>query len=217
MNKYLLLILATLLATTILIGFITSFNTEKDFTYHWLPFIWLSILIFLNWYVAGKITSTQKSKNMLFGILPIAGLSLTLGSILSAILLFVYSYEGFLTSTFHLISQTIIISITIIFLFLYKISSNAAEINIRAMEPQKNDCLKMIHSLMNSSSPKTKENLEKILNIIEYDLPHDSKLQLHDEWIQFSNDLFSKSKDPSTDSSFEIQSENWLRNLKRIQ
>jgi hypothetical protein len=85
------------------------------------------------------------------------------------------------------------------------------------MEPQKNDCLKMIHSLMNSSSPKTKENLEKILNIIEYDLPHDSKLQLHDEWIQFSNDLFSKSKNPSTDSSFEIQSENWLRNLKRIQ
>ena len=105
MNKYLLLILGTLVATTILIGLITSFNTEKDVTYHWLPFIWLSILIFLNWYVAGKITSTQESKNMLFGILPIAGLSLTVGSILSVALLFVYSSEGFLTSSFHLISQ----------------------------------------------------------------------------------------------------------------
>ncbi len=217
MNKYLLLILATLIATTILIGYITSFNTEINFTYHWLPFIWLSFLIFINWYVAGKITSTQKSKNMLFGILPIAGLSLTLGSILSVTLLFFYSSEGSLTSTFHLISQTIIISITIIFLFLYKISSNAAEINVSTIEPQKNDCLKMINSLMTSSSAKTKENLQKIINIIEYDLPHDSKLQLHDEWIQFSNDLVSKSKDPFTDNSFEIQSENWLKNLKRIQ
>ena len=217
MNKYLLLILGTLVATTILIGLITSFNTEKDVTYHWLPFIWLSILIFLNWYVAGKITSTQESKNMLFGILPIAGLSLTVGSILSVALLFVYSSEGFLTSSFHLISQTIIISITIIFLFLYKISSNAAEINVSKVNPQKNDCLKMIHGLITSSSAKTKENLEKILNIIEYDLPHDSKLQLHDEWIQFSNDLVNKSKDPSSDNSFEIQSENWLKNLKRIQ
>ena len=217
MNKYLLLILATLIATTILIGLITSFSTEKDVTYHWLPFIWLSILIFLNWYVAGKITSTQESKNMLFGILPIAGLSLTLGSILSVTLLFFYSSEGSLTSTFHLISQTIIISITIIFLFLYKISSNVAEINVSTIEPQKNDCLKMINSLMTSSSAKTKENLQKIINIIEYDLPHDSKLQLHDEWIQFSNDLVSKSKDPFTDNSFEIQSENWLKNLKRIQ
>ena len=217
MNKYLLLILGTLVATTILIGLITSFSTEKDVTYHWLPFIWLSILIFLNWYVAGKITSTQESKNMLFGILPIAGLSLTVGSILSVALLFVYSSEGFLTSSFHLISQTIIISITIIFLFLYKISSNAAEINVSKVNPQKNDCLKMIHGLITSSSAKTKENLEKILNIIEYDLPHDSKLQSLDEWIQFSNDLVNKSKDPSSDNSFEIQSENWLKNLKRIQ
>lgn len=217
MNKYLLLILGTLVATTILIGLITSFSTEKDVTYHWLPFIWLSILIFLNWYVAGKITSTQESKNMLFGILPIAGLSLTVGSILSVALLFVYSSEGFLTSSFHLISQTIIISITIIFLFLYKISSNAAEINVSKVNPQKNDCLKMIHGLITSSSAKTKENLEKILNIIEYDLPHDSKLQSLDEWIQFSNDLVNKAKDPSSDNSFEIQSENWLKNLKRIQ
>ena len=217
MNKYLLLILVTLVVTTILIGFTTSFNTEKDYIYHWLPFIWLSVLIFLNWYVAGKITSTQKSKNMLFGILPIAGLSLTVGSILSATLLFVYSSEGFLTSTFHLISQTLIISITIIFLFLYKISSNAAEINVSAMNPQKNDCLKMIRSLVTSSSAKTKENLEKIVNIIEYDLPHDSKLQRLDEWIQFTNDLVNKSKDPSSDNSFEIQSANWLENLKRIQ
>ena len=217
MNKYLLLILGTLVATTILIGLITSFNTEKDVTYHWLPFIWLSILIFLNWYVAGKITSTQESKNMLFGILPIAGLSLTVGSILSVALLFVYSSEGFLTSSFHLISQTIIISITIIFLFLYKISSNAAEINVSKVNPQKNDCLKMIHGLITSSSAKTKENLEKILNIIEYDLPHDSKLQRLDEWIQFTNDLVNKSKDPSSDNSFEIQSANWLENLKRIQ
>tara|TARA_B100000401_G_C52809276_1_gene722798 strand:+ start:1287 stop:1940 length:654 start_codon:yes stop_codon:yes gene_type:complete len=216
-NKYLLLILVTLVVTTILIGFTTSFNTEKDYIYHWLPFIWLSVLIFLNWYVAGKITSTQKSKNMLFGILPIAGLSLTVGSILSATLLFVYSSEGFLTSTFHLISQTLIISITIIFLFLYKISSNAAEINVSAMNPQKNDCLKMIRSLVTSSSAKTKENLEKIVNIIEYDLPHDSKLQRLDEWIQFTNDLVNKSKDPSSDNSFEIQSANWLENLKRIQ
>ncbi len=217
MNKYLLLILVTLVVTTILIGFTTSFNTEKDYIYHWLPFIWLSVLIFLNWYVAGKITSTQKSKNMLFGILPIAGLSLTVCSILSATLLFVYSSEGFLTSTFHLISQTLIISITIIFLFLYKISSNAAEINVSAMNPQKNDCLKMIRSLVTSSSAKTKENLEKIVNIIEYDLPHDSKLQRLDEWIQFTNDLVNKSKDPSSDNSFEIQSANWLENLKRIQ
>ena len=217
MNKYLLLILVTLVVTTILIGFTTSFNTEKDYIYHWFPFIWLSVLIFLNWYVAGKITSTQKSKNMLFGILPIAGLSLTVGSILSATLLFVYSSEGFLTSTFHLISQTLIISITIIFLFLYKISSNAAEINVSAMNPQKNDCLKMIRSLVTSSSAKTKENLEKIVNIIEYDLPHDSKLQRLDEWIQFTNDLVNKSKDPSSDNSFEIQSANWLENLKRIQ
>ena len=217
MNKYLLLILVTLVVTTILIGFTTSFNTEKDYIYHWFPFIWLSVLIFLNWYVAGKITSTQKSKNMLFGILPIAGLSLTVGSILSATLLFVYSSEGFLTSTFHLVSQTLIISITIIFLFLYKISSNAAEINVSAMNPQKNDCLKMIRSLVTSSSAKTKENLEKIVNIIEYDLPHDSKLQRLDEWIQFTNDLVNKSKDPSSDNSFEIQSANWLENLKRIQ
>tara|TARA_B110000116_G_C16646218_1_gene495170 strand:+ start:186 stop:830 length:645 start_codon:yes stop_codon:yes gene_type:complete len=214
MNKSVNFILLIFILAILLIGWIRA---EEPFFFHWTPYIWLSILTFLNWYIAAKIFFIGKSKNPLFGVLPIISIVLLIGSLISAVLMFLNSTESALTSNFHLITQILVIATTSIFLILFKITSllfGMKTTDIKKDHISKIECIKIINQLLNQVPNEQKQHFKKIMNIIEYDLPHDNKLQDINDWQTLSSNL----KNYQTANQLSVkQTEDWIKLAQKIQ
>ena len=215
-KKYLNLILIIFVFAILLIGLVNSKNTEEHLFYYWIPYIWLSFLVLLNWLVASQILHSDESKNPLFGVLPVAGIVLTASSLISSVLMFYNASEQALFSTFHSVTQILIISITSIIILMFGLISKIAEVRTEKGSILKNDSIKIINLLMTESSLDITKNLKKIIDLIEYELPHDSKLQLDDNWKKFSNKLLLvQNKDDKYELSIG-ESQNWIKIIESL-
>ena len=207
MKSFLIGILFVAIATITLIGFITS--SKNDGIAHWAPYLWLNALVYVNWHISTIILSDSNGKSI-FGVLPSTGMIVSGTSIVSAFLGFVASSMSSILSPWHLITQILLISGTIILCLMFILSSQIASSHIKSGVITRKKVIGTLKRMSLDTDDEIAQQVKRAVNIIEYDLPHESKLYDDPRWATIASEILECEK-----ISRNVISE-WLTSLQRI-
>lgn len=193
--KILSILLFILIAATILIISILIAPNQLNNIHFWLTVGWLIFLSGINWVVSTFIFigagANSESRN--YGILPSLNILVFIYSLISSFfLLSTWFISDFgILPNWHLISQVILFFIVSSITILMFISSKAANIEVpKNVYLTKEDLLKKIKEINNLINDDNQKNLLKELSeVINYSIPHISKLNSKDNYNQLCNNV----------------------------
>ncbi|MDG1144595.1 MAG: hypothetical protein P8N92_07990 [Burkholderiales bacterium] len=207
MRNLLFSILVTTIAAVILIGYLLA-PTDASLT-HWVPYLWLSILFYLNWQVSVTIFA-GKGNDSIFGILPSAGLVVFFASVISASAAFVASYADEILSRAHLVFQVLAVTLAVILFLTFNVSSRIASSHKDSVGVSRRQVLESLRVFTVRQDDELLLKLREVINVVEYDLPHESKLHNQPSWAEVSSEILA------CGDINETMVANWLQTLRKL-
>lgn len=197
MGRILYALLGVLIAAIVIISWAVA-PRDAFAVYYWAAVFWLCLLVFINWFLSVRIFSSAESRRPIFGILPIAGVTLVVGSVFSVTTMFLHvSGEKEFFSTTHVILQVIFVGGTAALILLFRVADKTALIARPFGIPDKQKIIRQLNLMRADSDDITIAVLEKLVDKIEYELPHDSKLMGNEEWRAFCIEVTSAAESQS--------------------
>jgi len=198
--KLLSVLLFIIIATTILLISILIAPNQLNNYYFWLTVGWLIFLSGVNWIVSTFIfigaASNSESRN--YGILPSLNILVFIYSLISSFFLlstwFIFDFN--ILPNWHLITQIILFFIVSSITILMFISSKAANIESSSdITLSKEELLNKVKEISNLVIDENHKNLLKELSeIINYSMPHISKLNSKNDYNQLCAKVIELSK-----------------------